>query len=95
MSLRDKMINIDYRHRIVNTYIIKIADEGQSNRILLNTMDKLSWLKIVLKLHIESVHCISWNSDPKLTTPRHILVKTVDFKEKEKSLGHVGEKRGI
>lgn len=42
MSLRDKMINIDYRHRIVNTYIIKIADEGQSNRILLNTMDKLS-----------------------------------------------------
>lgn len=26
MSLRDKMINIDYRHRIVNTYIIKIAD---------------------------------------------------------------------
>lgn len=33
-----------------------------------------------------------WNTDPKPTTPRHILVKPMDFKEREKSLGHIEKK---
>lgn len=36
-----------------------------------------------------------WNTDPKPTTPRHILVKPMDFKEREKSLGHIEKKKSI
>ena len=45
-----------------------------------------------MNLHIEKSYCVPGKTDPEGSTPRQILAKLLDFKDK-KSLGRLEKKR--